>query len=312
MAVVDLVSGFLGAGKTTFILPYVAWLKAQGRRPVVVENEFGFINVDSAILRQDDIEVAELSGGCLCCGLKAAFRDLLLRLAKTDAWIVVEPSGIFNPRDFFSVMAEPEVHAVCRIGMVATVVEPHSLAGPKPQSAGIFHDQLNTAGVVLLSKTGGMDGAEWLEAATRLEALRDAPSEGRIETRPWDQFGDGDFARFSQAGYFLPAGDGVFQDHAALYESLVIRSDKPLAEEEVRTAIDAVRRTAGDVIRLKGFVPRRNGGFWQVNGTADGCELREVEGARAFLVAIGRGLERKTIERHFMKKPDAFPRMRPA
>lgn len=303
MAVVDLVSGFLGAGKTTFILPYVAWLKAQGRRPVVVENEFGFINVDSAILRQDDIEVAELSGGCLCCGLKAAFRDLLLRLARTDAWIVVEPSGIFNPRDFFAVMAEAEVQEVCSIGMVATVVDPHSRGSLNPESAGIFRDQLNAAGIVLLSKTGGMDETGRLEAAARVEALRDRPAEGRIEARPWEQFGDGDFARISQAGFFPPGGDGVFKDHAALYQSLVIRSDKPLAAEEVHTAMDAVRRTAGEVIRLKGFVPRRDGGFWQVNGTADGCELREVERARAFLVAIGRGLEREAIERHFMKEP---------
>lgn len=298
-----MVSGFLGAGKTTFIKPYVAWLKACGKRPVVVENEFGFLNIDSAVLRSVGVDVAELSGGCLCCGLKAAFRDLLLQLARSDAHIVVEPSGIFNPRDFFAVMAEPEVAARCHIGTVITVVDPYAMDRLDPQSAVLFRDQVRAAGAVLLSRTGEMPDEDCVAAAMRVEALLNRPGETLIETTPWDLLTEADFARLSRSGSYQAEEEGGFIDHAALYQSLVIRSDKPLDKVEVCEAMDAARRTAGEVIRLKGYIPRRDGGFWEVNGTPDRSEAREVDGnARAFLVAIGRHLHRETLESFFMKE----------
>ena len=117
-AVIDLVTGFLGAGKTTFIERYVTALERAGVRCAVVENEFGAAGVDGAMLRAAGRDVRELTGGCICCGLKVGFHDLLRELAaagRVDR-IVVEPSGIFDPDDYFDVVESPAVRAHAQPG----------------------------------------------------------------------------------------------------------------------------------------------------------------------------------------------------
>ena len=95
----DLVTGFLGAGKTTLISRFCRYFTGQGWRFGVVENEFGAAGVDSAILREVFGEVRELSGGCICCTLKSGFYTLLEELSHTCDRVIVEPSGLYNLDD---------------------------------------------------------------------------------------------------------------------------------------------------------------------------------------------------------------------
>lgn len=80
MTKIDLINGFLGSGKTTFIHRYLPWLTARGERVAVIENEFGTAGMDTAILSQTGVQVRELSGGCVCCGQKVNFYRLLREL----------------------------------------------------------------------------------------------------------------------------------------------------------------------------------------------------------------------------------------
>ena len=98
MVPVDLITGFLGAGKTTFLQKYTDYLARQGIRFAVVENEFGAAGVDTAALQAggQPPAVYELTGGCICCTLKQSFHEMLSGLAGRYARILVEPSGLFN------------------------------------------------------------------------------------------------------------------------------------------------------------------------------------------------------------------------
>ncbi len=128
MTEIDLVTGFLGAGKTTFIKKYGDFLSRKNIKFAVVENEFGAAGVDSAVLESKSWKVTEISGGCICCTLKTGFHEIIKDLSRTFERIIIEPSGIFNSDDFFDVINSPELKAKCRPGMCITLVDPHSLA----------------------------------------------------------------------------------------------------------------------------------------------------------------------------------------
>ena len=131
MVPVDLITGFLGAGKTTFLQKYTDYLARQGIRFAVVENEFGAAGVDTAALQAggQPHAVYELTGGCICCTLKQSFHEMLSGLAGRYARILVEPSGLFNLDDFNEVMYVLEHDGICCPGLCLTVVDPHTLPG---------------------------------------------------------------------------------------------------------------------------------------------------------------------------------------
>ena len=102
-AKLDVVTGYLGSGKTTFIEKYIDYLNASGISFAVIENEFGRAGVDADILRSTGAEIHEISGGCVCCTLKVTLYDLLSDLAKRVERIILEPSGLFCGDDLIDV-----------------------------------------------------------------------------------------------------------------------------------------------------------------------------------------------------------------
>ena len=101
MANIDLITGFLGAGKTTFIRKYAEYLDSIGVTCIVIENEYGSTGIDSRILQADGITTDELFGGCICCTLKVGFHDMLYTLSDKVDRIIVEPSGVYDVSQFF-------------------------------------------------------------------------------------------------------------------------------------------------------------------------------------------------------------------
>ena len=125
-----MVTGFLGAGKTSFIKLYARWLEKNGVRYAIIENEFGMSGIDSSILRNSCGDVTELSGGCICCGLKVNFYSLLQELAGNGNYdrIIVEPSGIFNLDDFLDVINSLSEKNILELGTIITVAEPEYIS----------------------------------------------------------------------------------------------------------------------------------------------------------------------------------------
>ena len=84
MVKVDLITGFLGAGKTTFIRKYADYFIRKGQKINIIENEFGNVSVDSIILKDEACDITQLSGGCMCCTAKVAFQNMLLDMSAGD------------------------------------------------------------------------------------------------------------------------------------------------------------------------------------------------------------------------------------
>ncbi len=311
-ATIDLITGFLGAGKTTFIKRYTDWMDRHSQPYVIVENEFGVLSVDSAMLRQTNVPVVDLVGGCICCGLKIRFTNLLADLARNNVRIIVEPSGIFNPHDFFDVVNSPGLRENCRIGAVIAIVDAHALSGLSGSEWEIMREQALCSGQILLSKTNALSQQEKDACATLVSTMLEEQLPVRVETRHWDEFTDEDFARFSQATPETGDRRRTFWNHGALFEAMIVHGAAKLDSAELAARLDHVFTSPefGTVLRIKGYYHNQDGGFFEVNCTRNDMSLqpRQVQ-ARSFLTVIGEKLNRSTIESQF-KPVDTTNRLR--
>ena len=124
MAKVDIVSGFLGAGKTTFIKQLIDQV-FKGEKLVLIENEFGEIGIDGGFLKDAGVEITEMNSGCICCTLVGDFSEALKKVMKELApdRVIIEPSGVGKLSDVVKAVEGVEDKADIEIGSAVTVVD---------------------------------------------------------------------------------------------------------------------------------------------------------------------------------------------
>ena len=157
MVQVDLITGFLGAGKTTFLRRYVRYLVAQGHNVCILENDFGAVNVD-AMLVQDllgpNCDLETISGGCDCDTHQRRMRTKLIAMAMRGFdRVVVEPSGIFDVDEFFDVLRDDPLDRWYHIGNVIAIVDAMLPETLSPQAEYVLASETANAGRVLASRT---------------------------------------------------------------------------------------------------------------------------------------------------------------
>lgn len=184
MTEVDIISGFLGAGKTTFMKKLVAEA-FQDEKVVIVENEFGEIGIDSGFLKDTGIQVSEINGGCVCCTLVGDFTKNLHEVIRTyhPDRILVEPSGVAKLSDIEVSVLDVGKTEDIKIGALVTIV--NALKAKKQMKAfGVFFkDQIEHATAVVLSRTQKMDQDKLEEVVKEIKALND---KAVVITTPWD------------------------------------------------------------------------------------------------------------------------------
>lgn len=170
-----LISGFLGAGKTTFIK---AMAKATGREFVIVENEFADQDVDSQILSQDEatekMEIWELAEGCICCSLNLDFSFSVMTIANTlnPDYLIVEPSGVAQPTKIIESLEKIEYEKISLLAPI-TIIDSDNYLSQKQEFANYFDDQLISAGTLVLSKSENLARDTFSEIANFLEVPQD-------------------------------------------------------------------------------------------------------------------------------------------
>ncbi len=183
MTKVDVISGFLGAGKTTLISKLIKDV-FHGQKVVLVENEFGEIGIDGGFLKESGIEIREINSGCICCTLKGDFEKSLQQVIDTyhPDRIIIEPSGVGKLSDILR--AVKTVSGV-ELDSYSTVVDAARCKVYHRNFKEFFDDQIATASCVILSKTQNVDEAK-LEADTEIirEHIPLPSSIGRICPHP--------------------------------------------------------------------------------------------------------------------------------
>lgn len=186
MAKIDIVSGFLGAGKTTLIKKLLTEAY-QGEKLVLIENEFGEISVDGGFLKDAGIEISEMSSGCICCSLVGDFGRALHEVEERfhPDRILIEPSGVGKLSDVVAAVekAAGEDPAL-RLNSFVTVADASKVKVYMKNFGEFYNNQVEHAGTILLSRTQNMT-QDKLEGAVAL--LREKNPTAVILTTPWDQ-----------------------------------------------------------------------------------------------------------------------------
>ena len=186
MTKIDIVSGFLGAGKTTLIKKLLAEA-FQGEKLVLIENEFGEISIDGGFLKESGVQISEMSSGCICCSLVGDFGKALqdVQAQFHPDRILIEPSGVGKLSDVIvavqNTIAEvPEM----RLNSFTTVADATKVKVYMKNFGEFYNNQIESAGAIVLSRTQKLT-QEKLEAAVAL--LREKNPDAAVLTTPWDQ-----------------------------------------------------------------------------------------------------------------------------
>ena len=186
MTKIDIISGFLGAGKTTLIKKLLKEA-FEGEKLVLIENEFGEISIDGGFLKESGVQVSEMSSGCICCSLVGDFATALKDVKKqfSPDRILIEPSGVGKLSDVIAAVEKTvaEESDMC-LNSYTTVADGVKVKIFMKNFGEFYNDQIEAAGTIILSRTQKLS-QEKLENAVAL--LREKNGDAAIITTPWDE-----------------------------------------------------------------------------------------------------------------------------
>ncbi len=186
MTKIDIISGFLGAGKTTLIKKLIEEV-FQGQKLVLIENEFGEIGIDGGFLKDAGIQITEMNSGCICCSLVGDFTAALEQVIETyhPDRIIIEPSGVGKLSDVVKAVLRVGDKEDISINSMVTVADATKCKMYMKNFGEFYNDQIETASTIILSRTQTMK-QDRLEKAVSLIQERNTKG-AQIITTPWDQ-----------------------------------------------------------------------------------------------------------------------------
>ncbi len=185
MTKIDIISGFLGAGKTTLIQKLLKET-LKNEKVVLIENEFGEIGIDGGFLKDAGIEVTEMNSGCICCSLVGDFGTALRKVVQQyePDRIIIEPSGVGKLSDVIKAVQEVAEDTSLHLNSFVTVADAKKCKMYMKNFGEFYNNQIEYAGVVILSRTGDLP-EEKLEHCVKL--LREHNQKAAMITTDWEQ-----------------------------------------------------------------------------------------------------------------------------
>ena len=185
MTKIDIISGFLGAGKTTFIKKLLQEA-IKGEQVVLIENEFGQIGIDGGFLKDSGIEIREMNSGCICCSLVGDFGKSLeevLTKYKPER-VIIEPSGVGKLSDVMNAVRDVAKNLDVKLNSAVTIVDATKCKMYMKNFGEFFNNQIENAGTIVMSRT---DLADSKKVLADVDLLREHNKDASIVTTPIDQ-----------------------------------------------------------------------------------------------------------------------------
>ena len=300
-----IVSGFLGAGKTSLIQK---WLQdgALHGRVAIIENDFGEIGVDAALLRSGEVTVSELNSGCICCSLSGDFVRALLELITRYApdTILIEPSGVGMLSDVRKACVHPSIQPFARMLHAVTVVDIKRMNRYLENFGAFYEDQIRRADVIVFSRV-----EQYPERiADAMERVISLNPTARVFSEPWNTLPSGTILTDEPPmpekrlviGRRFPVSHNVPQRQTTgeLFQTVTIHTDHVFALEALHKQLLAAEQSCEILIRAKGVL-RSPDGYYLVQYTEGETQLEPSLVQGGFLCLIGRGLDAQRIKTIF-------------
>ena len=185
MAKIDIISGFLGAGKTTLIKKLLGEA-LKGQQVVLIENEFGEIGIDGGFLKDAGVNITEMNSGCICCSLVGDFgtalKDVITKFNPDR--IIIEPSGVGKLSDVIKAVQGVAEDAPIELNSLVTVADANKCKMYMKNFGEFYNNQVESAHTIVLSRTQNMK-QDKLEACVAM--IREHNKEAAVITTPWDE-----------------------------------------------------------------------------------------------------------------------------
>jgi len=330
MAKIDIISGFLGAGKTTLIKKLVAEA-FQGEKLVIIENEFGEIGIDGGFLKESGIQITEMNSGCICCSLVGDFGTALKKVIDEYApdRIIIEPSGVGKLSDVIKAVEDVKASADIVVNSATTVVDVSKCKMYMKNYGEFYNNKVEYAGTIILSRTQKLSD-EKLD--TCLKLIREKNTEASVITTPWDNIngkqileamekvnslekelleehehhhhhhGDGEecCCHHHDGEHHHHHEHGHHHHHAdEVFTSLGVETAYKFTEDELKDIMDKLSTGSayGEVLRAKGIVASTEGEWFHFDLVPEETELRR--GTADFtgrICVIGSKLDEEAIK----------------
>lgn len=320
------ISGFLGAGKTTLIQKLLNEA-FHNEKVILIENDFGEISVDAALLKSGSIEVKEINSGCICCSLSGDFvkalKEVLDRFYPDK--IIIEPSGVGKLSDIVKCCSDLRIRPLAKVTLKITVADVKRCQMYLDNFGEFFEDQIKNADTILLSRTE--KSPDRVDAARKL--IRSLNADSVILSKSWDVMDASEIlisksnriARVERdsrsRGYENPqpgANTNKEQEHQHhdgcrhsrgdaphnhpaedVFETVTIRTGQIFGIEDLKARIMAMERNAkGTVLRAKGIL-RGTDGYLNLQYLPGDVQISKCSAAGGMLCIIGRNLNRQEL-----------------
>lgn len=306
MTKVDLITGFLGSGKTTFLKIYVKYLLSKSLKIGIIENDYGAVNVDMMLLSELSelgCEIETIAGACDYDCHKRRFKTKLIALGMQNFdRVIIEPSGIFDVDELFDILNEEPLDRWYEAGSVIAIADALEDNIYSEESKYLFASQIASSGAVILSKTQLAEKSE-TEARIRqindaLKSIKSENNKPNIIAKDWETFTDEDFKKISSCG-FHPTDytKNVLENNS--YSSLYFMNNNlsPSQAESLTKNLFKGKKYGG-IFRIKGFI--KSGESWlELNATENRFELKPIKNGQDIIIVIGENLNETEIKEEF-------------
>lgn len=306
---IDLITGFLGSGKTTFIKRYASYLVKQGYNIGILENDFGAVNVDAMLLQDilgEHCTLEMVAGGCDADCHRRRFKTKLIAMGMCGYdRVIVEPSGIFDMDEFFDILHEDPLDRWYVPDNVITIVDAKLATPLSEASAYLLGSQIAQAGVLLYSRI--QEASQTQLSATeayvqeQLQKLHCTRTLAQISiAKDWSQLSDDDFQQIMTAGYHTADYTKLWFDDQETYDSIYFMH-KEFTQEFLQQSCQQILHdpACGNVFRIKGFQHLPDGHWISVNANHQGTVMEPIAQGQAILIVIGEGLCKPAIEKYW-------------
>lgn len=310
MVQVDLITGFLGSGKTTFIKKYAKYLIDQGLHIAILENDFGAINVDMMVLEEELGDQCELEmvvgGGDLDCHRRRFKTKLISMGMRGFDRILVEPSGIYDVDEFFDVLHEEPLDKWYEIGNVIALVNSKLENNLSKQSDYLLGCQVAYAGKIILSRSSEATEEEINNTITHLNntmsLIKCKRRFNKEDCLNLETLNDQDFNSILHSCYELEGFIKMFFKKEEAFSTMFFMN-QAITKEELIHATQSIFNDSecGKVFRIKGFIPE-NDQWIELNATKDQITTEIIAKGQEIIIVIGESLNKEKIE-EYIKKP---------
>ena len=309
MVKIDLITGFLGSGKTTFIKKYAKYLIDNGVNIGILENDYGAVNVDMMLLKDlegENCELEMIAGGCDAECHRRRFRTKLIAMGMCGYdRVIVEPSGIYDVDEFFDVLRDDPIDRWYEIGNVITVVDAKLEPELSDQADYLLASEAANAGCIVLSRSQEAEDEEIENTVAHLNhAMEKVQCKRRFQNeiiiKDWETFDNTDYEKLLSCGYVSENYRKMHIEEGETFKSLYFMNlDK--TKDEITEAAKKVLEDGecGRVFRVKGFLKDKEEKWLELNATHQEIRTAPIPEGQEVVIVIGEEMNEAKIRGYF-------------